>query len=326
MPAPMRPRSTIITVLTLAAATPAQTLEEVRDSVRDAARSTRYPLFVASFLGLTDEAELSGGRFRIDGDPVIDLSVLTLPLHREFDLGEHAPRLLAEANFGYATADLELADIWNGISPALATHVDADFQALAGFAGLGPVLALGDGFELAPLAVGGVAHVQSDARYDGPGAAFTSAVLDGILFNWDATYAIYGGSVLLRHGGWQWGSVKVEPRLRYDLRRMSPIVVDDPVQDEVSTVQWLVARVGFEGPTGWQIGDHDVDWQADIAGKAFDHHAAEALGFGNLFEVGAGLRWNCGDGLPGVSEVRFSGAVFVGDDISGWTIGASVGF
>ncbi|MDZ7924224.1 MAG: hypothetical protein U5M23_09200 [Marinagarivorans sp.] len=40
--------------------------------------------------------------------------------------------------------------------------------------------------------------VEFGVLHEGPGAAVTAAVLDGILVNWDATYAIYGGSVLLR--------------------------------------------------------------------------------------------------------------------------------
>lgn len=322
----MRRRLPFAACLAFAAAAPAQTLEELRDTVRDSARATRYPLFVASFLGLTDESELSGGRFRIDGDPDTDVSVLTLPLHREWDLGERAPRLLTEAKFGYATAELEFADLWAGTQPGFETRCNADFSALAGFVGVGPLFDLGGDWRLAPLAVGGFAHVQSDASYEGPGAPVSAALLDGILFNWDATYAIYGGSVLLRNDGWQWGSARVLPRLRYDLRRMQPLVVDDPVQDEVSTVQWLVGRLGFEGPTGWQFGDGGVDWLADVGAKVFDPEAAKALGTGHYFEVGGGLRWACDEALPGLSSATLNGAVFYGENFSGWTLGVSVAF
>lgn len=324
--APMRLWLLCSVALWSGAAATAQTLEELRDVVRDNARAARYPLFVATFLGLTDESELSGGQFRIDADSDTELTVFTLPLQREWDLGENNPRLLAEANFGYATARVEVPDLWGGTVPAIATQCTADFEALAGFVGVGPQFAVGSGWQIAPLATGGIAHVQSDAVYEGPGAAFTAALADGILFNWDTTYAIYGGSVLVRNEGWQWGSTKVLPLLRYDLRRMQPIVTDDPVQDEVSTVQWVVGRLGFEGPTGWQFDDGGIDWLADVGAKVFDQRAADVLGTGHYFEIGAGLRWGCADLLPGLSGATLGGALFYGENFTGWTIGVSVTF
>ncbi len=304
----------------------AQTLEELRDAVRDVARSTRYPLFVAALLGLTDEAELSGGNFRIDGEPSTDLSLLNLPMRSKLELGESLPDLLVEGTVGYATARVDIGDVWSGSLPGLETRVVADYEAYGGFAGVGPLLPIGSRWDFAALAIGGVAYVDSDARYEGPGAPLSSVLLDGILFNWDATYAIYGGSLLLRNDGWQWGSVAVVPHLRYDLRRMDPIEVDDVSQDTESTVQWLVGRLGFEGPTGWTFRGRGVDWIGDVGVKVFDDDTADVLGFGEYLEVGAGLQW-AGDELPsGVSKLKLTGAVFVGDDITGWTLGVSVDF
>ncbi|HEX5052987.1 MAG TPA: hypothetical protein VFZ65_14530 [Planctomycetota bacterium] len=313
-------------VLVLAAAAPCQLLDDLRDAVREAARSTRFALSTATFVGLTEESLLSGGRFRIDGTPSSDLSVLTLPLQRELDLGERLPHLLVEGTLGYASSRQDFANIWDGLSPAFATRMVARFEALGGFVGAGPLLPIGDGWQVAVLGVGGVAYVDTNARYEGPGAAFSAAVLDGIAVNWDATYAIYGGGLLLRNEGWRWGSTAVTPQLRYDLRRVDPIRVDDVVQDEANTVQWLAAQVGFEGSTGWSISGREVQWTSSLGGKVFDHAAAQVLGVGGYGEVGAGLRWRAEQMLPGLSHVELRGALFYGDGIQGWTLGLSVSF
>ncbi|MDZ7924225.1 MAG: hypothetical protein U5M23_09205 [Marinagarivorans sp.] len=68
-------------------------------------------------------------------------------------------------------------------------------------------------------------------------------------------------------------------------------------------------------------------WIGDIGAKVFDEDAADALGFGHYFELGAGLRWGCEQTLPGLSRFGFSGAVFAaGDDITGWSLGMAVEF
>lgn len=311
----------------LGVALPAQTLDDVRDQLRDAVRGGRYSLFAAGFSSFTAETELSGGRFRIDagaGEPDLSLQVMTLPLHREWTAGE--TRWLGEFGIGRATASYDVPDVWGGLDPNLATRADADFEALGGIASAGPVLELGGGWDGALLAAVGLVHVESDAKYSGPGSAITAALLDGILFNWDATYGVYGATVLVRHPGWQWREVAFSPQLRYELRVFEPLQVDDATQDESNTMHSVVARLGAEGPTGWNVRGGDLRWVADVAGKVFDRSAAEALGFGGYVEFGAGLHWDAVDRLPVLSEIGLDAAVFVGDDLFGWTVGFSCAF
>ncbi len=324
----MRLRTAVFAVAAgLACAAPAQSLDELRDAVRDVVRTTRYPLFVASFLGMSEEAELSGGSFRIDADgPTTDVGVTTFPLRLELDLGEALPGFLFEGNLGYATARIDVPDLYSGAAPALATSVTATYATYGGYAAFGPRLLLGDDWELDALVGAGYARVESDARYGGPGAAVTAALLDGILFNWDADYLIYGGTLLLRREVWHWGSVTVAPELRYDLRRVDPLAVDDAALDEADTVQWLVPRLAFEGPTGWSWRDGDVAWVASLGGKVFDRDTADAIGFGEYLELSAGLRWECQQDLPLLSRVGLNAALFYGDDVRGWTIGMAMEF
>lgn len=302
----------------------AQSVEPIRDAVRDALNTSRFSLFTATFIGLTDEAELSGGGFRIQsppGEPSMDLDVLTVPWHRELDPGAGWPTLRAELSAGYASAELDVGDIWGGQLPGLESRVQTRFQAVGGSIGLGPQFRVADRLHAVVMGQLGAAYVRNRAEYSGPGALLAEATFDRLLLNWDATYFSYGGSVLLAHDSLQWGKVTLKPHLRYDVRAFDPVVTDDPSADQTSTVQWLVARLGFEGPTGWTIDAGEVRWEAGVGAKVFDESAAHVLGFRDYVEVGGGLRWACGDSLPLVQKFGLAGALFYGDDVVGWTVG-----
>lgn len=310
-----------------AASLSAQTLEQLREQLRHDVRAIRFPTFLAAFLGLSEEAEMSGGQMRVDdGTSAMELTVLDLPWRREVELGEGSPSLVFEATVGYAKALQTVADAFGGALPVLATSIASRYECLGGTLALGPSFALGDGFRTDLIAIGGIGYVQSRADYGGPGAPVVSALFDGILFNWEATYAIYGGSWILRHEGWRLGEVIIEPRLRYDLRAIAPLATDDDAQDDRATVQWSVARLGFSGPAHFELGCGGVDWSADVAYKRFLDTAGHLLGFDDYVEVGAGLHWACERDLPLASQLALDGALLFGENIFGWTIGLSVHF
>lgn len=54
-----------------ASAVPAQAHEQLREDLRESAHAVRFPTYLAAFLGLSEDAEMSGGRMRVDeGDTV----------------------------------------------------------------------------------------------------------------------------------------------------------------------------------------------------------------------------------------------------------------
>ncbi len=300
---------------------PAQTaIDDLRQAVRDAAESSRYATFLAGFLGLTGESELSGAQFTVDGDIDTDFATITYPLHRQLSLGEGGPLVRLEGDFGYAAARIAVDDVYGGQLPAVATSAKSRYEAFGGFVGAGPVLPIGD-VSITPMALGGFAYVDNFTYYQGSGAGLGAAAFDGILFNWDATYAVYGGAVLLQHQELQIGPVHILPRLRYDVRRTDPLSTDDPSQDEAATFQWLVARLDLEGSTGWQVQGRDVRWTGELGYKRFLDQTGAVLGFHDYYEVGAGLRWDCTDVLPLLGEFGIGGSLLIGEDLSGWTIG-----
>lgn len=101
----------------------------------------------------------------------------------------------------------------------------------------------------------------------------------------------------------------IEPVLRYDVRRVDPLETDDAAQDEAATVQWAIARLGFDGPTAFSLGAGAVDWVADLAYKRFVDNSGRLLGFDDYFEFGAGLHWRCDRDLPLAEPPRTRGRI-----------------
>jgi hypothetical protein len=71
-------------VLGAAAALSAQTLDQLREAVREAASADRYSLFVASVGSLVRDSEMSGGRLEVDSEPKLRVVDATLPYREDF--------------------------------------------------------------------------------------------------------------------------------------------------------------------------------------------------------------------------------------------------
>ena len=307
-------------VLLAASVLPAQDLNQIRDQLRRDVQSTRYSTFIAAFAALTSEAEVSGGRLRVDGDVETALSVLTVPWRREVALHDDWPLLRLEADLGYSTARIDVPDIYGGADPNIATRVTSEYQAFGAFFGAGPTLPAGP-LRVTPMLVTGLAYVDNDTDFAGPGAAVTQSLTERILFNWDATYLLYGGALRVELPETSLGDVKLRPLLRYDLRRTEDLDVDDASQGDAGTDQWLVARLELEGPTGLELQQRPLRWLGTLAYKRFFGDAEDVLGFADYFEIGGGLAWDCRELVPGLSQIGLRGAWFVGEDLRGFTIG-----
>ncbi|MEZ6037477.1 MAG: hypothetical protein R3F29_08355 [Planctomycetota bacterium] len=308
----------------------AQSLDEVRTQLRERVRAVRYGSFLASVAGLSEESALSGGAFHEDGgsgsSPGTAFEVLALPLATTFGLGDDPEglRVRAEVVLGYATARLDFGDVWTGGAPGSETRAISTYETYGGVGGVGLDVPLA-GLRVTPMFELGLSHVRNDTSYSGPGATVTGALLDGILFNLDATYLVYGGALLVEVPELRWGCVRCTPLVRYDYRRF----------DEVSggaglggagDQQWAAAWLRLEGPTGWSLLERDVWWTGLCGYKRFLGQGGGPLGFLGYAELGAGLEWDCVDQLPLLSRLGLQATMLVGDDVFGWTVGGAFAF
>ncbi len=313
-------------VLGAAAALPAQTLDQLREAVREAASADRYSLFVASVGSLVRDGEMSGGRLEVDSEPKLRVMDATLPYREDFFRDGERSWLRVEATLGYAIVDARFPDLWSGALPQIATSVDARYEAFVADLGVGPCFAVGSKIVVSPLLHLGCSHITNDAEFDGPGAAFTQAITEGILFDWAAFYGSYGSSLAVRAESAAWLGAEWTPQVRYDLRRTEGLDVDEPAIDASDTTQWFTARIDGTTPLGIDALGAPLHGLFGAGYRRWLGESVGQLGFDDFYELTLGIRADGADALPLVESVKFACSILFGDDVQGWSIGFGVTF
>ncbi len=301
-------------------------LEDLRDELRQAASAARYPAFLSALIGLNSEAELSGANLRDESDPATEFSLFTFPWRRDLGQGWLGARWQIEGTLGYSTARTSARGLFADLDPQDSTDLDSRFEIFGATLGVGPQLALGEHFELRPSLEVGLAYVENDTRYGGPGGPALAALADGIVFNWQATYSLVGAGLALVREPWLWRGVAFEPLLRADVRVSSALDTDDRAQEGSEWTGWTVAQVRARGAVPWRVLDAPLEWSTHLAYKRFAAETAELLDFADYFELGLELTALELESLPLVSSLGLHGALIAGEDLSGWSLGVGASF
>ncbi len=300
----------------------AQTIDDIRDELRESLRGTHFAKGLVGLVLVSDEIEFGGSVLFLDDEEDTEIRSFSLPAQRSYAVaGEDAPKLYLEGAIGYAKASQESDDIYEGALPMVATSVDTDWITFGGIAGAGIEFEVHEEVTLTPIANVGIARLENDTDYEGPGSALTAAIADGIAFNWDSTALSYGTALRA-----EWDRDLTDRHEfslvgRYDLRWTESIEEDDPVQDFSTRAQTITLRADIVGPTGWQLFERRVNWRATVGGKHFiegDLFDAE-----DYYEVGGGLE------MPNAvlgTTVSINAGVFVGEDLVGYSAGLGVAF
>lgn len=321
-----RPTHACLPTLLLSAALSAQTLDQIREELRQSAGNARLSGLMAGLVDLAENDLVSSATMRIHGDPHLDLTTYKLPFHTAVSLGPDAPELHLEGGLAYFTADAFFPDIWTGGLPGLETGIDSRWNGIGGALGAGPRFDLGHDLHLTAVADGSLAYIENDVDYSGPGAAVTTAVLDGILFGWHATTAAYGAALRLEHDLDFGGERSLASVLRYDVRRFDVVRSTDPAQDSADTINRVTARTEYGSPTGWTVLDRPLRWSAHVGVTAFLGRGRDNVGFSEYLEVGGGLSAPLRlDALP-FDQLTLSGSILYGEDLRGFSFGAGVTF
>jgi len=300
----------------------AQTIADLRDEISRNLTEQKTAKSTTGLVTITSNFELSGAHFNIDDESSSKLTTLTLPYQDLFGTGDGSVGLYVEGLLGYATTTQTTADLYEGAFPGNATSVKSRFDVLSGLLGAGPAFELSPGLTIAPIVNVGIAYLSNDTDYGGPGAALTAAIADGIAFNFESWIATLGVA-----GRAQWivplrGDLEFTAVLRYDIRWSETFDTDDPAQDFSARTQFLTLRSDLTGPTGWQMLGNSVRWRATasyigiVEGEFF-----QSTGYASL---GGGIE--LADNLPLGSTLSITGAVIVGDNITGWSLGLGLSF
>jgi hypothetical protein len=310
----------------LATVAPCQILEELRQQLREDATAVRYGTFINFLANTAADGQLSSGTLQIDTDPKTQLTSISLPFRTEIRRDDEKCQLFGEATLGYAMAHSRFSDLWAGRLPGLETSADSHYHCFSGDGGLGISQPIGAGFHIQPLAHLGVSHVFNDTDFSGSGAALAQSLTKGILFNWDATYASYGGSFAVHNPDIPLGEFHLDAIVRYDMRHSMGIQVDEPVLDTEQNTEWLTARLRFDRETTWQLFGEPIHWLTDVGYRRLLGTAADSIGFADYWELGGGLGLTPKAAVPLIHHAELGAALLIGEDVIGFSIGLSVDF
>jgi hypothetical protein len=154
----------------------------------------------------------------------------------------------------------------------------------------------------------GMARIENDANYGGPGATVSARVLDGIAFNWSALTVSGGGAVRvdwIRPLGKDYQFAVVG---RYDVRWTETVDTDDRAQEFSSWLQLLTLRADVLGPTGLRLFAHSLSWRALVAYRRFIEGSLEGV-VRDIVLFGGGLELDVTGSVPLVRAVSFNGGV-----------------
>lgn len=302
-----------------AALAPAQSLTELRDLLRQDLQAAGYAGFLGTTLHFATEGQLSLGT--LDVDDGTEITSFVVPWQREYLPMADWPRLRVALTGGYAKLRTGTADLWAGTLPGLETSVSTRYEAYALEGGLGPVLPLPFGLAVVPEARLGVAWLDNEALYGGPGAAVTASLVDGILFDWQEPFGTLGGGCAVEHRDLRFGSLCCTASLRWDWRQTEVLGAADAALEGRNEQSWWTANVVAEAATASPA----VVWQATAAVRRFERSAEYLLGFRDLAEVGAALVVRR-TGWSALAALRLHAAVQFGPDVQGWSCGLGMTF
>lgn len=317
-------RGIIAVSFLLATGASAQTIDDIRDSLSNALEDTHFAKGLVGLVLASDELELSGGLLSVesgDSEDDTDIRTFSLPFQRTIDIHKSGPRLYLEGAVGYSNAEQSASDIYDGADPMIETSIKTNWITYGALAGVGLEFDLGEEVTIAPIVNLGIARLENETDYGGPGAAVSAAVLDGIAFNWDAVALSVGTALRAEWDHTISEGYELSIIGRYDLRWTDTIETDDDAQDFSTRSQIATLRGDVTGPTGMQLFERDLNWRTLLGFRHFVE--------GDLFEIKDYVTIGGALEMPHTvldSTVSVNAALIVGEDLIGYSVGVGVSF
>jgi len=301
------------------------TLDELRDELRESLRNVHFASGLTALVLVSDELELSATDYTIDREQTFELIAFSFPFQRTLRTwGDDRPGLHVEGVFGYARGKSKTDDLYDGDLPGSETAVTSRSAVFGVLGGAGPEFQLAEGLTFAPLLQLGISRIENDADYSGPGAEPTAALLDGIVFNWDALALTSGGAARV-----DWlrpfaEDYTLELLGRFDARWTRTISADDDAQEFTTRAQFVTLRTDVTGPTSVQLMQRPVRWRAFAGYRRFVEGGL--FGVHDFLQLGGSLSVASLREVPVLGSLEISGAIVIGRDIEGWTAGIGGSF
>ncbi|MBR28990.1 MAG: hypothetical protein CML46_18940 [Rhodobacteraceae bacterium] len=301
----------------------AQSIAGARDIYRDAL--SRSPLAsdyqaLALFAG---EKGLSSAHYTIDGDTI---STTNFPMGYTFADMAAGARPFVEGVFGWSSlSQRDSAQFHPTRGP---TDIRYDLSTYSAIGGAGVEFDGPPGLRVRPVALIGYSRVEDDSEFTGPGARFADAATRGILLNARVDSLLYGGALELLYDAPFTDEIDFSFAGRYTRLWADVVDASDPAweRSSASAFDTVTGHAEFEGPTGATLMGRDLRWIGFVGGASLIGSQGAALGFTGYGEVGAGIRVVDRETFPYIEGGAIRGSVLVGDDMIGWSIGATLDF
>jgi hypothetical protein len=306
-------------LLVVACPLAAQTLpEQIRPVVESARLGTGY----AQLINLSATPDVSAASYRIDTDgssPTLD--VLRLPYQARWLALSPDADLYWKVAGGY----LKFKDDFPfDPSPSVSGSIGSKWSAYSVTGGLLAKLRLGHSFTLEPALDFGVARLDNQASYAGAATAL-QPFLDGLMFNWETSAWLTTPSLALE---WSAAEATGKATVRGHVARswVSSFDATDPVQEFNETANICSIRAEYVMPSDLRAFGRPLGWVVYGGYAGFFGANRNALGFTSVAEIGAGLEVPVSPDRQDSERVRLAAGYLVGADVTGWTVGVSLGY
>ncbi len=302
----------------------AQTLDEIRDQIRQDLDPGTFASLVAGFVSIDLFPQVSSGTFKVENDdpraPDSRIDTFKFPFQWNPKVGNLPGELYLGGGFGYLKeTDSVILDLpVNG--NIVSSQIDSISTAYNAMGTVGWTFDLGGGFGIRPVAGLAYSRVENEGRYDAVGNIIWKPLLDGIVLNWKLqAYTISAGASLLYRQSFDWG--RMEGDLNYMHTWTKVFDATDISQEGEVQNDFLAARLDFVYRTGEKIWENPLDFRIRTGLFQILTPNVDPLGFKTLAEVGLGAELDLSDsGLP-LSRIGFMGSFFAGQRTQGWSLG-----
>ena len=241
------------------------------------------------------------------------------------------PWRFASTEAGTGTIDWELLTGYLDMSTAFTVAVPGlgDGRIDMDWVGYGLTLGaryrwpISDTLSVEPLLRFGIEHLENDATYSGS-AELLAPYVDGSLLNWqtEAWILTPGLALTSQH---HWGKTYTHLSAHVVHSLVGSFNESDDAVSFREGVNNFSLKGELERASPWTIEGQRIFWLGLGGYTRFFGENSDALGFNDVFEVGAGLSIPLSTSADTGRRLRFSASVLRGEGVRGWTIGLGLG-
>lgn len=258
---------------------------------------------------------------RGDPDESFDLDSYKLSPSYTFDAQIAGVRPYVEMTLGFLRAS-ETRQL--DTQPRTLTQVDyRTYSALGGF---GVEVPLGYGIRARPIFLMGFSRVTDDPEAYGPIADEVLAAGKGLLFDVQVDTLLLGGAFELAYDRRFANDIATTATLRYNQLLGKALSASSPLLETNDNDGVFTANAKLDGPTPLRLLSRELRWIGYTSTTWLPGDQGDELGFNYFVELGGGIELVDRDIVSGIEGISLRASGIVGENVTGWSAGATFEF